>query len=155
MLQLRNQGNAYSVMLATDSATPRLARAAGFPRLVREYRTLSAMVWIYCHDLHGEDDGPCDECRELIAYAGRRIDRCVFGADKPTCANCTVHCYNATMRERVRVVMRYAGPRMLLRHPVLAIAHLLDGRRRAPTLPEAMATRKSCARLTTDTSPGS
>ena len=70
-----------------------------------------------------------------MTYATRRLDRCVFGDDKPTCANCAVHCYNAPMREAVRNVMRYAGPRMLLRHPVLAIAHLRDGRRPAPPLP--------------------
>ena len=33
------------------------------------------------------------------------------------------------MRERVREVMRYSGPRMLWRHPVLAAAHLMDGRK--------------------------
>ena len=33
------------------------------------------------------------------------------------------------MRERVRAVMRYSGPRMLTRHPVLAVAHLADGRK--------------------------
>ena len=141
-------------MPSARSATPRLDNAASFPRLAREYRTLSAMVWIYCHDLHGEDDGPCEECRSLLGYAARRIDRCVFGDDKPTCAHCTVHCYNAAMREHVRAVMRYAGPRMLRRHPVLAIAHLIDGRRPAPTLPDAISAHKSCAPLTTNTSPG-
>jgi hypothetical protein len=39
------------------------------------------------------------------------------------------------MRARVKAVMRYAGPRMLLRHPVLGIAHVIDGRRPAPELP--------------------
>jgi hypothetical protein len=33
------------------------------------------------------------------------------------------------MRDRVKEVMRFSGPRMLLRHPILAIRHLLDGRR--------------------------
>jgi hypothetical protein len=28
--------------------------------------------------------------------------------------------------------MLYAGPRMLLSHPVLALLHLIDGRREAP-----------------------
>ena len=93
------------------------------------------MAGIFCHDIHGEDDGLCEECRELLEYATRRLDRCVFGDDKPTCANCSVHCYNTAMRERVREAMRYAGPRMLWRHPVLAIRHLLDGRRPVPNLP--------------------
>ena len=96
------------------------------------------MAWIYCHDLHGEDDALCMECTELMHYATRRLDRCVFGDDKPTCVNCKVHCYNEEMRERVRVIMRYAGPRMLLRHPLLALAHVRDGRRPAPDLPAAL-----------------
>jgi hypothetical protein len=36
------------------------------------------------------------------------------------------------MRQRIRAVMRYAGPRMLLRHPGMAIMHLFDGARKQP-----------------------
>jgi len=98
------------------------------------------MVAVYCGDRHDAHEGLCADCIELMAYATRRLDRCIFGDEKPTCANCKVHCYNATMRERVRIVMRYAGPRMLWRHPLLAIRHLVDGRREAPTHPrEAVA----------------
>jgi hypothetical protein len=66
----------------------------------------------------------------------RRLERCVFGDAKPACSNCVVHCYRADMRERVREVMRWSGPRMLLRHPVLAVRHLIDERRPAPSLPK-------------------
>jgi len=118
------------------TTTRRLQHPDRHPRLHREYRTLRAMAGIFCHDIHGEDDGLCDECRDLLEYATRRLDRCVFGDDKPTCANCTVHCYSRDMRERVRDVMRYAGPRMLLRHPWLGISHVIDGRRPAPELPK-------------------
>jgi len=93
------------------------------------------MIRIHCRDLHGEDYRLCEDCAALLTYATRRLDRCVFGDDKPTCANCTVHCYSAAMRDEVRAVMRYAGPRMLWRHPVLALWHLVDGRRPAPDLP--------------------
>jgi hypothetical protein len=108
-----------------------------FPRLARELATIRAMVGIWCRDRHRTPGYGvlCAECRGLMEYATRRLDRCVFGDDKPTCANCKVHCYNAEMRERVRDVMRYAGPRMLLRHPVLALSHIADGRRAAPDLP--------------------
>ena len=41
--------------------------------------------------------------------------------EKPTCANCQIHCYGPRQRETVRIMMRHAGPRMLLRHPVLAL----------------------------------
>ena len=118
-------------------ATRKVHDRGRHPRLARELKTIRAMAWIYCHDLHGEDITLCGECAELMRYATRRLDRCMFGDDKPTCANCTVHCYNAAMREQVRVMMRYAGPRMLLRHPLLALAHVRDGRRPAPDLPAA------------------
>ena len=108
------------------------------PRLARELCTLRAMVRIHCRDHHGAQRELCEDCEALMRYATRRLDRCVFGDDKPTCANCKVHCYNAAMREEVRTVMRYAGPRMLLRHPVLTLRHLRDGRRPAPTLADAV-----------------
>ena len=107
-----------------------------FVRRARELKTIRVMVEMHCRDHHGSPDPLCPRCAELMDYAARRLERCVFGDAKPTCTNCTVHCYTADKREEVRVVMRYAGPRMLLRHPWLGITHLLDGRRAAPLLPE-------------------
>ena len=78
----------------------------------------------------------CGECTDLSIYARRRLERCVFGDAKPTCTNCVVHCYNAEMREKVRVMMRWSGPRMLFRHPLIAILHMIDGKRPAPKLPQ-------------------
>jgi hypothetical protein len=98
-------------------------------RLSRERKTIAEMIRIYCKGQHGTASGLCEQCQELLDYAMRRLQRCVFGARKPTCANCPVHCYKPQMRERIRQVMRYAGPRMLLRHPILAIRHKLDDRR--------------------------
>jgi Nitrous oxide-stimulated promoter len=103
-------------------------------RVARERRTIAAMIALYCRHHHG-GRRPCAACAALDAYAGRRLERCVFGPAKPTCANCTVHCYRREEREAIRTVMRWAGPRMLRRHPVLALAHLLDGKRAAPALP--------------------
>jgi hypothetical protein len=97
------------------------------PRIAREKNTISAMLKMYCHDRHGKDEGLCKECARLHAYAFERLSRCPFQLHKPTCLNCTVHCYNPEMREQVREVMRYAGPRMLISHPVLAVLHLWDG----------------------------
>ncbi len=104
-------------------------------RLAREARTVEAMVRMYCRDRHGDGEELCPACRELLAYAWRRLERCPFGEGKTTCARCPVHCYKPDMRERMRAVMRYAGPRMLLSHPLLALQHLLDGRRKVPARP--------------------
>ena len=100
------------------------------PRLTRKRRTLEAMIRLYCRDQHGGGSVLCETCTELLAYAGARLDACPYGEAKSTCARCPVHCYKPAMRERIRAVMRYAGPRMLWHHPVLAVLHLLDGRRR-------------------------
>lgn len=101
-------------------------------RLARERRTIEVMIALYCRGHHHPLRGLCDGCAALGAYADKRLDLCPYGAEKPTCLNCTVHCYQPRMRERIREVMRYAGPRMLKRHPVLAVRHLLDGRRPVP-----------------------
>lgn len=110
-------------------------------RFRREWRTLDAMIALSCrgrsHDRKGGGRRTlCPGCSELRSYAEQRLLRCPFGEGKPTCNNCQVHCYRPEMRERVRDVMRFAGPRMLLRHPVLALLHLVvDERRPAPARP--------------------
>ncbi len=102
-------------------------------RLSREQRTIDAMIAIYCRDHHARTAGLCGECGALRAYAAERLARCPFGTDKPTCLNCKVHCYRNEQRERVRSVMRYAGLRMLRRHPLLTVLHMYwDARREAP-----------------------
>lgn len=97
-------------------------------RTRREMRTVRAMIGIYCRGRHGGGRELCGECSELWDYAVRRVDRCPLRDDKPTCLNCPIHCYQPAMREKIRSVMRYAGPRMAWRHPVLSLYHFLDGR---------------------------
>ena len=90
------------------------------------------MIALYCRGHHAPQDGLCAECAALVDYAMRRLDCCPFGAEKSTCAKCPIHCYKPAMREQVRTVMRYSGPRMLLRHPWLALMHQLDAVRKPP-----------------------
>lgn len=101
------------------------------PRLASELATIEAMIGIYCRARH-PGAHPCPGCRALLAYAGKRLAGCPFQEDKPTCGNCTVHCYAPRFRKQVREVMRHAGPRMIWHHPLMAIRHLLDSRRKAP-----------------------
>ena len=118
-----------------DSFARDAAQGPESARRAREFKTIVVMLRMYCRAHHGPKAAPlCEDCLELHDYARRRLERCVFGEAKPTCANCSVHCYKAVMRERVRQVMRWAGPRMIWRHPVLAVWHILDGRRPTPTL---------------------
>ena len=103
-------------------------------RLAREWKTMSAMVQIYCRDHHHPADGLCAECQQFLDYAGVRLERCRFGQEKPTCANCPVHCYQRDRREQARVIMRHAGLRMMWEHPVMSLCHWLDGFRKAPQI---------------------
>lgn len=98
-------------------------------RMARERKTFTAMLAMFCHDQHGTATGLCASCEQLQAYALERSAHCPFQADKPTCLQCPVHCYQPEMRARVRDVMRYAGPKMPLRHPLLALLHLWTSRR--------------------------
>ncbi len=95
-------------------------------RIEREKKTIRRMIGIYCRGLHHTRNIPCPQCGQLLDYAMGCIDRCPFREDKPTCGKCPVHCYKPDMREQVRRVMRYAGPRMMLYHPILTFMHYLD-----------------------------
>jgi hypothetical protein len=106
----------------------------GRGRLGREWKTVAAMVRCYCSARHGVATGLCPECQGLLDYATVRLERCRFGPDKPTCARCPVHCYQRQRREQIRVVMRYAGPRLLWRYPWLSLRHWLDSFRTVPSV---------------------
>jgi hypothetical protein len=101
-------------------------------RMIREERTVEAMIRIYCRGRHKTRNALCDDCNDLLDYARRRLDKCPFQEGKTSCGNCRVHCYKPGMREKIRTVMRYAGPRMLYRHPLLAFYHAIDGMRKKP-----------------------
>ena len=96
-------------------------------RIARERKTIEYMIQIHCYGQHGVSDTLCSECKELLEHARQRLAKCPFQEKKLTCAKCSVHCYKTAKREQIRQVMRYAGPRMLYKHPVLTLFHLLDG----------------------------
>jgi len=105
-----------------------------------EFKTIKAMVKIYCkafHKTEGVIEHPCAECRDFLIYANEKLDRCPYGQAKPTCNKCPIHCYKPQRREQARKIMRYAGPRMLISHPILAIRHLRAEKRAVPSnIPE-------------------
>ncbi|WP_165767178.1 nitrous oxide-stimulated promoter family protein [Parendozoicomonas haliclonae] len=105
-------------------------------RAKREVLTVHKMLALYCHHFHQhKKQGLCPECHELLAFSERRTQRCIFGENKPVCEKCPTHCYKPSMRNRIRTVMRWAGPRMLLHHPILSIFHMLDKFRPVPDKP--------------------
>lgn len=124
-----------AVASAVDGRTPG-TKAVSFQnkRLNREWKTMETMIRIHCRDQHGSSTTLCAECQGLLDYACVRLERCRFGEEKPTCAQCPVHCYQKARREQVKVVMRYAGPRMVLGHPIMSIRHWLGGFRKAPAV---------------------
>lgn len=90
----------------------------------REQRTVAQMIRIYCRHKEGNRE-LCPDCRALLDYARLRLSKCPFGENKTSCRKCTVHCYRPDMKDRIKAVMRYSGPRMLLYHPVAALRHLI------------------------------
>ena len=94
----------------------------------REKQTVSLMIAIYCRAKHGGRE-LCSDCAALDAYARLRSDRCPFMETKTFCSNCRVHCYKPDMREKIRSVMRFSGPRMIFHHPVMAIRHVIESKK--------------------------
>jgi len=95
-------------------------------RVPDDYETIKIMIGIYCYDLH---DGKvlCNQCQELLNYSLEKLKHCPLNNKRTTCGKCHIHCYRPDMKAKIREIMRYSGPRMLKRHPVLAIRHLIKG----------------------------
>ena len=102
----------------------------------REEEMVSRMIALYCRKQHHFKGGLCPECAELADYARQRSDKCPFMETKTFCSNCRVHCYKPEMREKIRAVMRFSGPRMLFSHPAAAIRHMIETRREKRRLEE-------------------
>ena len=95
----------------------------------REKRVVGEMIALYCRrNHHTPKDMLCPECAELLAYAAQRSDKCPHMENKTFCSSCKTHCYQPDMRERIRTVMRFSGPRMITVHPVMTIGHLIESR---------------------------
>ncbi len=95
----------------------------------REKRTVALMIRLYCKKKHGTKKGFCAECQALHDYAMLRSDKCPFMETKTFCSNCRIHCYKAEMREKIREVMRFSGPRMIFSHPIMAIRHVIESKK--------------------------
>lgn len=93
-------------------------------RIEREKRAVKLMVALYCRHHHSHN-GLCNDCAHLVSYAKQRLDKCPFGNSKSVCEQCKIHCYQPDMRRKIKQVMRYCGPRMLIYHPSIAISHLV------------------------------
>lgn len=93
----------------------------------KEKRIVRQMIGIYCNSKHKTTKSQlCDECEKLAQYADKQTDRCPRMEQKTFCQNCPSHCYNKTMREEIRKVMRFAGPRMIFYNPIAALRHLFS-----------------------------
>jgi hypothetical protein len=76
--------------------------------ILREKVTIEKMISYYCKRKHKTSGaGLCEECTDLLAYAHGRLD------NKPS------------MRDIIRNVMRFSGPRMMIRSPIEWIRHSL------------------------------
>jgi hypothetical protein len=95
----------------------------------KELKTVKTMIMMYCHKKHKTKGKVlCNECIELYQFVEVKRNRCPFGDEKGFCANCRIHCYksNTIMRDRIRIVMKYSGPRLMFKHPIMSISHMIE-----------------------------
>ena len=93
----------------------------------REKKLVPVMIRKYCHSKHvtkGEE--LCVECKALTEYALFRLEKCPFKVNKQFCSFCKIHCYKPEMRQKIKGVMKWSGPRMILTHPVFAFKHVFQ-----------------------------
>ncbi|MEK5035272.1 nitrous oxide-stimulated promoter family protein [Paenibacillus sp. FSL R7-0302] len=93
------------------------------PIIRKEKVIASKMIRIYCKKKHHKKE-LCEECRNLNEYVMKRLSYCKFGEEKTACAKCPIHCYTPVYRQKIKGVMRFSGPWMLLYHPLESIKHI-------------------------------
>ncbi len=74
--------------------------------------TIRFMLARYCKIVH-QSSSICKECEELTLYALARLTNCRYGDEKPSCKNCSTHCYAPQKRAMMEQRMRKIGPKMV------------------------------------------
>lgn len=98
-------------------------------KIGKEKATVEKLIRLYCEKKHKSSENPlCTECQSLLQYSNQRLENCQYGEEKPSCRKCPVHCYRPTMREEIRRVMRFSGPRLVFRAPAEWIRHKIHDR---------------------------
>lgn len=120
---------------ATASQEITLTQTQLSSRIKREIQTIQAMISLYCSAHHPKrtktsGSGSCAECTALLDYSIGRLSNCKHQGNKPTCGQCSIHCYRPEMQTKIREIMGYSGPRMIWKHPIMAIQHLWDSRKK-------------------------
>lgn len=120
----------FFTRIKTIPPSPQLLQEKIKAKRAREQKTVNLMIQIYCKGSHGSKTALkdkttlCPHCKELADYAKTRLEYCPHIAEKTFCSLCTTHCYEPEMRQKIRQVMRYSGPRMMLYNPIMAVEHL-------------------------------
>jgi hypothetical protein len=96
-------------------------------KILWEKKIIKLMVEIYCKNKHNSDSKLCEQCSQILHYASQRLDCCKFGNAKGTCRKCKIHCYTPDMKERIKEIMRFSGPRIIFYNPLAVIKHLFAG----------------------------
>jgi hypothetical protein len=95
-------------------------------RIDKEKEMVYIMIRLYCYKKHGENYNLCKECSGLLKYCHESLFNCKLGEKKSSCRACTIRCYREDMRTKIREVMRYSGPRLLIYRPLEVIKHLVS-----------------------------
>lgn len=93
-------------------------------KIEKEKQTVTFMIAFYCKHKHNTNQ-LCNNCNLLTQYALKQLDNCKYGNNKTACRDCKTHCYKPEMRQKIREVMRYSGPRMIFYAPILTIKHFM------------------------------
>ena len=65
-------------------------------------------------------------CCPAVGGNEKICEKCPHMETKTFCSCCKTHCYKPDMKQKIKEVMRYSGPRMLFHHPVLAVKHVIE-----------------------------
>lgn len=90
----------------------------------KEIKVLEIMIKLY--QKQHQDLMSKDQSLDLLAYSSHRVINCPRKDVKTFCGSCPIHCYSEKYKVMIKKVMAYAGPRMIIYHPFVAMQHLID-----------------------------
>lgn len=68
----------------------------------------------------------CPVCLAMVLRSEKKTQYCVHMPYKTLCHLCPRPCYTEKQMEEIRPMMRYSGPRLITKHPILTYRHMRE-----------------------------
>ena len=95
----------------------------------REKRTVALMIRLYCRKKHGTKKIFVPNAKHFRSMRCSAVINAPLWKPRPFALTAVCIVTSRKCVKKIREVMRFSGPRMILHHPVMAVRHVIESKK--------------------------